>query len=108
MYGQVSPETEFPPAACPHERSALLRSNWLLSQRFGVRSRVPISHIPKVQSSALLAESAEIWADDFRISSARRFREVGEGETAESKVGDLHAVWLGALLLVERSREAMR
>lgn len=106
MYGQVSPEIESPPAACPHERSALLRSNWLLSQRFGSRGRVPVSHIPKVQSSAILAESAEIWAEDFRTSATRRFRETGE--TAESQVGDLHAIWLGALLLVERSREAMR
>lgn len=106
--GLVDFATEYPPAACPHERSALLRSNWLMSRRFGARKRVPLAHIPKVQSTALLLESAEIWKADFSVSSGRRFREVEEGETADSRVGDLHAVWLGALLLVERSREAMR
>lgn len=61
-----------------------------------------------MQSQALLQESATIWAADFSLSSGRRFREIEEGETDESKIGDIHAVWLGALLLVERSREAMR
>lgn len=92
-------------------------SGWLIyivlrlpssAKRFGSRKRVPLSHIPKVQSQALLQESATTWASDFSLSSGRRFREIEEDETDESKIGDIHAVWLGALLLVERSREAMR
>ncbi|CDZ96700.1 hypothetical protein [Phaffia rhodozyma] len=98
---------EFPPTACPHEWSALLRSNWLLKKRFGDRKRPGLEHIPKPISVPMMDEVANTWPEDFALSSKRRFREVDSGATPESRIGDIHAIYLSTLLLVERSRESM-
>lgn len=48
-----------------------------------------------------------MYAPDFAYSTRRRFREIERSTSDASRVGDLHASWLGQLFLVERARESM-
>ncbi|KAL7417606.1 hypothetical protein BDY24DRAFT_375433 [Mrakia frigida] len=105
--GTIEPATEFPPTACPHELSALTRSNFLLGHRFGAKKRAPVEHIGKLLSTPMLEEIAIIWRSDFAFSAHRRFREVERGLSDSSRVGDLHPSWLAPMFLIERARESM-
>jgi 3-O-alpha-D-mannopyranosyl-alpha-D-mannopyranose xylosylphosphotransferase len=101
-FGYTIPYWEDPAVGCEHEWSSLLRSNWLLSRRFGFRSRLPFKHVAKTLSRPLLAEMHAIWPTQFASAAQRRFREQATG-----RFGDLNTSWLSSFLLIERSREAM-
>lgn len=96
------PYWETPAVACDHEWSSLLRSNWLLSLRFGFRQRLPLQHVAKTLSMPLMAEMHAIWPTQFASAAQRRFREQSTG-----KFGDLNPSWLSSALLIERARESM-
>jgi 3-O-alpha-D-mannopyranosyl-alpha-D-mannopyranose xylosylphosphotransferase len=87
---------------CEHEWNSLLRSSWLLSQRFPNKKRGYLQHIAKTLSQPLLLEARLIWEFQAVPSGTRRFR-----ETSEGKLGDLNTAWLGSWLLVERARESL-
>lgn len=83
----------------------LLRSLCSLSCGLLTLRSLPSSF--QLLSTPLLEEIAIMWRTDFTQSAHRRFREVDRGLTDSSRVGDLHASWLGPLFLVERARESM-
>jgi hypothetical protein len=98
----VIPSAEEPLVGCEHEWSSLLRSNWLLSRRFGFKDRGYLQHVAKTLSKPMMYEMHAIWANAFAEAAKRRFR-----ETATGRFGDLNTSWMSSFLLIERARESM-
>jgi len=88
---------EWPNDSADGEWGPLQFSNWLLDQRFGLRSRPYVAHIPKVMSRAHFAEASSIWSKEFLDTSGHRFR---GGR-------DVYSAFLLTHLVVERAREIM-
>ncbi|GAA5990561.1 hypothetical protein JCM5350_005841 [Sporobolomyces pararoseus] len=55
------------------EWASLERANWLLDQRFGVRQRNYLAHIPKAMSMPILRELGMIWKEELeQVSRSQR------------------------------------
>lgn len=89
--------------SCNHEGSALSRSNFILSQRFGTKWRPVLTHFAKSFTKGIMQEVAIIWADELKKSTRRRFREDGL-----HLPGDYHASFLGTNLLVRQRGKGRR
>ncbi|EPS98660.1 hypothetical protein FOMPIDRAFT_1031336 [Fomitopsis schrenkii] len=83
------------------EWRSLGESNWLLSNRFGARSRPYVAHEAKPAGMHLLHELYTIWPDAFAASSVHKFRETVSGN------GDVNTMFMSAHFVVERAREAL-
>lgn len=83
------------------EYGGLFHANWLLSQRYPVRQRPFLEHVPKVITQSLQVEATLMFDNATTVSASKRFRELKIGH------GDLQTQWLQNALRVERWREAM-
>lgn len=88
---------EWPQDTPSGEWQPLKYSNWLLSQRFGKRSRPYMIHVAKTLSPAILREVSEIWRDEFLDTAGHRFR----GQR------DVYTTFLHGHYIVERWRELL-
>ncbi|KAG8835051.1 hypothetical protein FRC18_001098 [Serendipita sp. 400] len=79
------------------EWQPLKYSNWLLSERFGYRSRPYMIHVAKTLSPAILSEINSIWPAEFAETASHRFR----GQR------DVYTTFLHGHYLVERWRELL-
>lgn len=73
-------------------------ANYLLSKRFGMRSRVYSSHLPHSMSMPILREMATVWSEELVMTASHRFR--GEGQ-------DIHLTFMFTHYVMERHREAL-
>lgn len=98
----INPEkiADSPPAG---EWGPLQYTSWLLSERFGYRSRPYAKHVAKSFPVTLLDEAARIWEKEFQETANHRFR----GTRGPSGLWDVHTTFLLPHLLVERWREAL-
>ncbi|KZT64246.1 hypothetical protein DAEQUDRAFT_732853 [Daedalea quercina L-15889] len=78
-------------------------SNYMLSQRFGVRHRPYVMHEAKVVSTPILAELELTWPAEFARSASHLFRETAGPGTPS----DINTLFLHAHFIVERAREAL-
>jgi len=83
------------------EWRSLGESNWLLSNRFGARSRPYVAHEAKPAGMHLLHELHTIWPQVFASSALHKFRETVKGD------GDVNTMFMGTHFVVERAREAL-
>ncbi|TFY57965.1 hypothetical protein EVJ58_g6702 [Rhodofomes roseus] len=83
------------------EWRSLGESNWLLSNRFGARSRPYVAHEAKPAGMHLLHELHTIWPEVFASSALHKFRETVMGD------GDVNTMFMSAHFVVERAREAL-
>jgi hypothetical protein len=81
--------------SCNHEWSALSRSSWLMSERFGSKYRPALLHFSKPLLKSVMQESSIIWKDEWKMSTKRRFREDGV-----HLPGDYHTAFLAQNLVV--------
>lgn len=88
---------EWPKDTPSGEWQPLKYSNWLLSERFGERSRPYMIHVAKTISPAILRELDEIWPDEFLTTAGHRFR----GQR------DVYTTFLHGHYIVERWRELL-
>lgn len=73
-------------------------TNFLLSKRFGFRTRPYPTHVAKVGALPLMQEMVRVWSDEFAATARHKFR--GERGDAYMMFGFVHFV-------VERHREAL-
>jgi hypothetical protein len=88
---------EWPRDTPSGEWQPLKYSNYLLSSRFGKRSRPYMVHVAKTISPTLLREINEIWGDEFDDTASHRFR----GRR------DVYTTFLHGHYVVERWRELL-
>ncbi|KAF9414060.1 hypothetical protein BGZ94_000521 [Podila epigama] len=111
IYGFVfhlEPTLLVPPTPLPAPRNtatvgewhSLRHSNVLLSTLFGPRPRAYLAHVPHVLSTPMLEEIQTLWPNEFRETSAHRFR--GDGDAQDVQVSFLMAHYV-----IERLRETM-
>ncbi|KAJ9102336.1 hypothetical protein QFC21_002736 [Naganishia friedmannii] len=83
------------------EWGGLQHANWLISQRFPLRPRNYLNHLPKAIGGPLLQEASIMFASDLNVAAQRHFRESGYG------VGDISTAFLTTHMRIERWREAL-
>ncbi|OJT14234.1 3-O-alpha-D-mannopyranosyl-alpha-D-mannopyranose xylosylphosphotransferase [Trametes pubescens] len=96
---QVGPDR--PGRGVEGEWRSMGESNWLLSNRFGARSRPYVVHEAKATSFAILQEIALVWPDALAKTATHAFRETAAGD------GDFYQMFIHAHYIVERAREAL-
>ncbi|GAA6043535.1 hypothetical protein JCM8097_001208 [Rhodosporidiobolus ruineniae] len=77
----------------------LKNTNWLLSKRFGRRSRPYLAHVAKSLSMPVLREAATVFSDAFDSTAASRFRGRGRNEVTPH--------FLVSHYTIEKHREAL-
>lgn len=80
------------------EWAALWHTNWLLDQRFGIRTRPYTIHVQKSFSKSLLMEARMTWATEHARLGLTRFRTGGD---------NLVTHFLAYYSTIERHREAL-
>ncbi|KAJ9094331.1 hypothetical protein QFC19_008017 [Naganishia cerealis] len=83
------------------EWGGLQHANWLISQRFPLRPRNYLDHLPKAIGAPILQEASIIFAPDLSDAAQRHFRESTYG------VGDISMAFLITHMRIERWREAL-
>ncbi|KAG8792526.1 hypothetical protein FRC17_008583, partial [Serendipita sp. 399] len=95
--GLLVPAEERPVDTPSGEWQPLKYSNWLLSERFGYRSRPYMIHVAKTLSPTILSEINAIWDAEFAETASHRFR----GQR------DVYTTFLHGHYIVERWRELL-
>ncbi|GJJ08162.1 hypothetical protein Clacol_002370 [Clathrus columnatus] len=86
------------------EWGPLKYTSWLLSERFGYRSRPYAKHAAKSVPMAILDEAAHIWEKELKETASHRFRGMRGPETG---LWDVHTTFMLPHIIVERWREAL-
>ncbi|OBZ71400.1 Exosome complex exonuclease rrp6 [Grifola frondosa] len=101
MQPDLMVSSDKPTSKTKGEWRSMGETNYLLSKRFGIRSRPYVAHEAKAVSRALLQEISLIWTKKIAETASHPFRETVGGE------GDFNMLFALSHFIVERAREAL-